>query len=370
MLKREPLSFWEDELYSQQYDLIVVGGGLTGQSTAYFFKQHHPSAKVLIVDRGFFPLGASTRNAGFACFGSVTEHIEDMKIESEEKIINRIQRRFNGLKLLRETLGDSNMDYQEPGSFEIFTDREKFNQAISYLGQVNNWLFQVCGDKNVYSISEFNGYPAIEIKYEGCLHPGKMMKKLYQLNINQGVEFRWNCSLEQIQEEERSIITEYGYELYANKIAVATNGFSERIIRKSGITPGRGYIFITNPIPDLKWKGTFHFDRGYYYFRSVGEDRLLLGGARSLNIDVETTTDFGVNEQIKNHLIDFADTILNLPDNWQIEQEWSGIMGFSKSKSPVLESNGNGLVKAIGLSGMGVALGMQLGKEAAELLQN
>ncbi|MEX2362790.1 MAG: FAD-dependent oxidoreductase, partial [Balneolaceae bacterium] len=119
----------------------------------------------------------------------------------------------------------------------------------------------------------------------------------------------------------------------------------------------------------LKWKGTFHFDRGYYYFRNVGEDRFLLGGARSLNIDVETTTEFGVNEIIKNHLIDFASTVLKLPEGWEIDQEWSGIMGFTKTKSPVLERAGEKCLVVAGLSGMGVALGMQLGKEAVEMIE-
>ncbi|MEX2605245.1 MAG: FAD-dependent oxidoreductase, partial [Gracilimonas sp.] len=83
-------SYWESELYDQVYDLIIIGGGLTGQSIAYFYKTNHPTKKVLVVDRGFFPIGASTRNAGFACFGSVTEHMADMEIEEEKYIIDRI----------------------------------------------------------------------------------------------------------------------------------------------------------------------------------------------------------------------------------------------------------------------------------------
>ncbi|HBQ61503.1 MAG TPA: FAD-dependent oxidoreductase, partial [Balneolaceae bacterium] len=56
-------SFWESELYERTYDLIVIGGGLTGQSTAHFFKKKNPKASVMVLDRGFFPIGASTRNA-------------------------------------------------------------------------------------------------------------------------------------------------------------------------------------------------------------------------------------------------------------------------------------------------------------------
>lgn len=364
------LSFWERELYGKRYDLIVIGAGLTGQSIAYFYKKRNPDASVLVLDRGFFPLGASTRNAGFACFGSVTEHIADLEIEEEAKIIDRIKRRFFGLKLLRKTLGDENIDYREPGAFEIFTDSSKFDEAAAFIDTANQWLEEASGEKNVYSISEFNGYPAIQIQHEGSLHPGKMMKTLYGLNLKQGVEFRWNCLVNDLNTDEGLVEVGNGVVLKARKLAIATNAFTSKLMKKIEIIPGRGNVFITKPIADLKWKGTFHYDRGYYYFRSVGDDRLLLGGARSLNIDGETTTEFGINNEIRNHLIDFANTVLKLPQNWEIEQEWSGIMGFTKSKSPLLKSVSENCVAAAGLSGMGVALGMQLGKEAAEILNN
>src|SRR5690554_4681516 len=147
------LSFWEHELYGRNYDLIVVGAGLTGQSTAYFYKKNNPDAHVLVLDRGFFPLGASTRNAGFACFGSVTEHLADLEIEREDQIIGRIRRRFAGLKLLRKTLGDENIDYREPGAFEIFTDHQKFNEALDHLGMANRWLEEAAGVSKIYSKS-------------------------------------------------------------------------------------------------------------------------------------------------------------------------------------------------------------------------
>ena len=357
-------SFWETELYNRSYDLIVVGAGLTGQSAAYFFKKENPGAKVLVVDRGFFPLGASTRNAGFACFGSVTEHMADIELESEEKIINRIGRRIKGLNLLRETLGDENIEYQEPGSFEIFRKQENFDQAADFLAICNRWLEEAAGLKNVYSVENFLHYPAIKIQHEGCLHPGKMMSTLYDLNLKSGVEFRWNSPVEHLDADEASVNIHNGVKLKAENLLVATNAFTSSLLKDIVINPGRGFVFITKRIDNLQWKGTFHFDRGYYYFRNVG-DRLLLGGARSLNIDVETTVEFGVNTLIRDHLKNFANEVLKLPQDWEIEQEWSGIMGFTANKSPILQRTGNRGMVAAGLSGMGVALGMQLGKEAA-----
>lgn len=362
-------SYWEKELYDQEYDLIVIGAGLTGQSMAHFYKKEHPHHRVLVIDRGFYPIGASTRNAGFACFGSVTEHISDMEIEEEPKIIDRIRRRITGLHLLRRTLGDDNIEYQEPGAYEIFKDPEVYDHALKFLDKVNGWLVEAADMHKVYQPLRINGYDAIQIKGEGCLHPGKMIKTLHQKNIAIGVEFRWQSQVQSLDTDGGSLELEGGITLKSRQMAVATNSFSASLLPDIEIQPGRGFVFVTQPIENMPWKGTYHYDRGYYYFREVGENRLLLGGARCLDIDGETTSTFGTNEKIRDHLIEFANDVLRLPSGWEIDQEWSGIMGFTPSKSPVLERVSDKVIAVAGLSGMGVALGMQLGKEAAGLIE-
>ena len=364
MIKAER-SYWESELYDQKYDLIVVGAGLTGQSAAHFYKKNNPAKKVLVIDRGFFPIGASTRNAGFACFGSPTEHMADMKIEEEAKIIDRIRRRLNGLNLLRTTLGDENIEFRKRGAYEIFTDKGVYDEAVDHLPVFNRWLRKAAEmNEDVYEATEHNGFKAISIKYEGCLHPGKMMRTLYQKNLDLGIEFRWEAVVQKLDTHNKIIILNNDIAFQAEKIVIATNSFTKKLLPEIEIKPGRGFVFVTKPIENLKWKGTYHFDAGFYYFRGVGQNRFLLGGARSLDIDIETTMEFGTNDKIKDHLLEFANNVLKLPEGWEIEREWSGIMGFTPTKSPIMNALSDDVVLVAGLSGMGVALGMQLGKEA------
>jgi len=173
-----------------------------------------------------------------------------------------------------------------------------------------------------------------------------------------------------MRQKEGSVLLENGIELIGRQVAVATNSFTSKLLDEVEIKPGRGFVMVTKPIADFKWKGTYHFDAGYYYFRGVGNNQLLLGGARSLDIDVETTTQFGTNVKIKKHLLGFANDVLKLPLGWEIETEWSGIMGFTPTKSPILKRISDKTIVVAGLSGMGVALGMQLGKEASELVKS
>ncbi len=361
-------SYWEKELYNQKHNLIVVGAGLTGLSSAYFFKKKHPDAKILVVDRGFYPIGASTRNAGFACIGSVGELVSDLELETEEVIKQRIQDRYNGLLLLRETLGDENIDYDACGGWEIFTDPDEYARLTEYVPHLNSIMEEMIGEKEVFEAGTYLSFPSFFNRVEGMLHPGKMIRTLYEKCIQSGIEFRWNTNIDHIDTEKNLVSTQSHIRFQADRLIIATNAFTNSVFPKINIKPGRGYVFITKEIDQLKWKGTFHYNKGYVYFRNVGDNRILIGGGRNVNYDAETTSEFGVNQEIKKYLVSFANDTLELPDGWQIEQEWSGIMGFTESKSYILENIDKNCVLAAGLSGMGVALGMNLGKKASELV--
>ena len=74
------LSYWEYRSFLEEADAVVVGGGLVGLTAAIYLRQHRPQARVLVLERDVLPNGASTKNAGFACFGSVSElHAQEQR---------------------------------------------------------------------------------------------------------------------------------------------------------------------------------------------------------------------------------------------------------------------------------------------------
>ncbi len=359
-------SFWEQDSFLKPYDLIVVGAGIVGLSSALFYKRKHPEARVAVLERGFMPQGASTRNAGFACVGSIGEHLADMEKDTEENIKKRIRRRYYGLELLKQTLGEESIGYEPCGGYEFFRSREEFERVTSHIDRFNGWMDELLDEDDVYCPGELQGYPVIKNRLEGALHPGKMMQQLVKLVSQEGVEIRWNSPVNKMAED-GSVSIENGPDLYSDQILCAANGFARNLLPDIEIKPARGLVFVTNELDDLPWKGIFHHDRGYIYFRNVN-NRLLIGGARNLDISQEETDQFGVNRMIKNHLINFVSDVLNLPDEWTIDYEWSGIMGFTPTKTPIIQQVDKRRYVAAGLSGMGIAIGMNVGTTAAELL--
>jgi glycine/D-amino acid oxidase-like deaminating enzyme len=135
------------------------------------------------------------------------------------------------------------------------------------------------------------------------------------------------------------------------------------------VDPGRGLVLVTTPINNLKIKGSFHYEEGYYYFRNF-ENRIILGGGRNLDVKTETTTDFGINALIKEKLLYDLKSFIHPNSPVEIEGEWSGIMAFGKNKIPLVEKRGDHLALGVRLGGMGIAIGSVIGKQTAELLKD
>ncbi len=114
------LSYWEKNVWFNGLDLVVVGSGLVGLTTALFYKRRDPGSKVLVVERGLLPYGASTRNAGFACYGSPSELLDDLKQHTENEILERVRQRYLGFEKLLGLLGAEKLGYQATGGHELF----------------------------------------------------------------------------------------------------------------------------------------------------------------------------------------------------------------------------------------------------------
>ena len=106
------LSYWEIKTWLANVDFTIIGSGIVGISCAIQLRHRFPSAKILILEKGMLPQGASTKNAGFACFGSTSELLSDLKNHSKEEVFQLVKKRWEGLQLLRDLLGDKNIDYQ------------------------------------------------------------------------------------------------------------------------------------------------------------------------------------------------------------------------------------------------------------------
>src|SRR5690606_14836356 len=119
------LSYWEQHSLLT-YDHIIIGSGIVGLSLAIELKEKYPAHRVLVLERGLLPTGASTRNAGFACMGSPTELLDDLTHMTEAEVLSLFEKRKQGLAILRKRLGDEHIGYEASGSYELIHKDELY----------------------------------------------------------------------------------------------------------------------------------------------------------------------------------------------------------------------------------------------------
>lgn len=373
------LSYWEKHTWLTNIDVAIIGSGIVGLSCALTLKQRNPKLKVVVFEKGMLPSGASTKNAGFACFGSISEILDDLKTHTEDEVLNLVQARVNGLQLLRTTLGDTEIDYQQHGGYEIFTenDTELAEECIDNVPMVNNLLKNVfSGQKEVFSIKKqpfsFKNVQKQVIfnRFEGQLDTGKMMKALLRECSEKGVLVLNNAEIMSISAENDQISLNLNNTVTfsAKKVGIATNGFAKQLL-EADLQPARAQVLITYPIPNLKVKGTFHLDRGYYYFRNI-HDRILFGGGRNLDFSAEQTTQMGLTETVQNELERLLKTTILPETAFTIDSRWSGIMGVGKQKKPIIREVQPNVYCGVRLGGMGIAIGSSVGNELAAAIES
>ena len=90
----QQISIWEKESFFSPQDIIIIGSGFSGLWSALHIKTLHPNYKVTILERGLIPTGASTRNAGFSCFGSPSELIHDVRSRGANEMWKLVSMRY------------------------------------------------------------------------------------------------------------------------------------------------------------------------------------------------------------------------------------------------------------------------------------
>jgi glycine/D-amino acid oxidase-like deaminating enzyme len=372
------LSIWERNEFIH-YDYIIIGSGIVGLTTAYFLKKNHPSKSVLVLERGLLPTGASTKNAGFACMGSLTEILDDLKTSSEEEVLKLFLLRKKGLARLQSILGKEKMGYKTNGSYELIFENEKpALEKIDYCNQLlRNEIKQDAFKLNNPKIKEFgfNGvYALVENLCEGEIDTGLMVKNLIHLVSSMGIEIKTGCEVLSFDEKINEVniicnnpILKNELIFKANKLFICTNAFAKKLLPKADVTPGRGQVLITKPIPNLQFKGIFHFEEGYYYFREY-KGCVLFGGGRNLDKQTEETTEFELNATIQQSLIEKLQTIILPNQHVEIDMQWTGVMAFGPSKKPIVEQYSDKIFVGVRMGGMGVAIGSEVGFSLAEMI--
>ena len=213
MLTFDRLSFWEKRSVLEGIDALIVGSGIVGMTTAIHLKKKDPKKKIVILERGYLPSGASTKNAGFACFGSLTEILDDFWSMTPDEVLQLVEKRYSGLTQIRKQFGDKALRYQHRNGYEILVEEQV--EALEQLDSINHLLkkifkkevFSQVKDPSKFGFSE-QVKAVVKNRFEGELDPGAYLNALWEKASHLGIRIISGLTVVEVDHEGGRVLAE------------------------------------------------------------------------------------------------------------------------------------------------------------------
>jgi glycine/D-amino acid oxidase-like deaminating enzyme len=369
-------SYWERETFLENSDLIVVGAGIAGLSTALELKKNQPDIRISVLERSWLSDGASSKNAGFACFGSISEFLDDMKDVSFEDVVSLAIRRFRGIEKLVKEYSEEVLKLEWNGGYEVFfqEDEASFGECCAFVERFNDAFEKTLNIRpyTVLAVNEFQGIKnlvgIISNKYEGGLNTGAMLNAMRNRALSLGVRIFNGVEVKSYSTLQNEVNVETSVGIWkANRVAFCTSSFHSELFEDLQMSSKRNQVVVTKPIANLHLNGTFHHHQGFNYFRNI-DGRILMGGMRHLFPNTESTSAQGNTEEVVSALTNFLQHKIHTTSMIEIDLFWSGILGVGKDERSVVAQVEENVFVGARLGGIGVAIGSLVGQELAELI--
>jgi len=386
------LSFEDEVKKSPDFDVVIIGGGITGASVAYWLHQLKGSRfdRVAVIDARGFGEGATARNGGMI-FPNVSKPGRD-----GDAHLQQTQFEFNTAKLLNDFIeegvkerGEDDCDLMWNGSIDAATSwseyaklKQKFDSfpLNDYWNNQRSWWDEsMC--EALMPIRNRLGKPiflgGIFQKIGAQVYPAKICMSLLRDAQRKGTLLFSHTKVIKVepqkgQKNHYNVITSKGrirtkYVVYANNALISELlPEFEDVIRSV-----RGQVIATEPAPKIfQYNLLFNGSDDYLIQRADG--RIIFGGMRrtSVTAEINEKDDSALNETVGNNLISFLRNVDGL-ENIKIDYHWTGLMDFSKDEYPFighLDWRPNCFIGA-GFTGHGMTVCFGAGKVIAELLK-
>lgn len=111
-------------------DIVIVGGGFTGVSTAWHLARAHPERRVVLLEARHLANGASGRNGGLMLNGVAGVYPRDP--EDAKRIYDVTQL---GMDVIANMIAEHDLEvpHHRRGSLEVFTDARRADEAASHV---------------------------------------------------------------------------------------------------------------------------------------------------------------------------------------------------------------------------------------------
>lgn len=383
----EQLSMWEatanqrkerQPLQGDQHcDVVIIGGGFSGLSTAYHLQQK--DSKTIILEKERVGFGASGRNGGELLTGYVVHASALAKKKGIETARQMLQLSLDSIDLIENIINAHQIRcaFKRNGEFSAaykLSHMEGLKREQEILQRDFDYETKIVEKKDLHTELKTSFYHGGSVdKNSAHFHPLN-----YALGLAEVVEeiggtiYEHSEALSYHKESGKVIVKTNNGKVIADELVIVTNAYSgdfQQTIKRT-VVPVESIMVATEPLPQELLESLIPPDRAIhdtkrllYYFRRTSDNRMAFGGSgRAQNKRDQMNLFRNLRDGMINVFPELMDT--------RIEYNWGGKVGFTQEMLPYMGQLEDGTHFAFGFAGHGAAMTSMVGKLLAETILN
>lgn len=364
---------------SHKADIVIIGGGYTGLSSAYHLMQKFPDKKIVLLEGACCGYGASGRNGGQVSAG----HPGLREISESEQALKLYDAAQYGVRLISRLQSEEGLecDFEATGHLVTAMNEdqakvlEKYHERNKSLGLESTLMH---GKELEAEIKSPRYLAGLRNSDGGIVNPAKLVRGLKPIVENGGVEIRERTVVMRVTPGKvHRVETEMG-EISAPVLVLGLNGYSHKIgfFRNRAIPLGT-YMIATEPLSEAQWESVGWQNRqaiydmrwDFDYMRPTADGRIAIGGSDILYYANDRLSSGNNPPVIRTLTKSLFDTFPQL-EGLRIAHAWGGTFAWTIDLTPSVGIIGDhkNLYYGVAYSGSGVGFGMMAGRIITDLM--
>jgi gamma-glutamylputrescine oxidase len=363
-------------------DVVVLGGGFTGLSSAYYIRTRSPQKRVVLLEAKGCGNGASGRN-GAMVLNLTDDRYMQLGPDSaaDKRIYDLTAQNIQTLSKLSAMTG-IDCELETNGALQVLNTSDDVRDARSYVSAARSAGMPV-EFWNKPQVAEAIGTDLYEGAFfdpnGGHIHPMKLVQVWKAAAQSVGVEIYENTVVTNIEEGREHVVhTMSGLAVKAKSLVLATNAFTSRLgYFRNSIVPVHEYVAMTRPLNDqqlarIAWKRRAPFNDSrteVIYLGLTRDNRIHIGGGSPSYFFNNGAGD--PNEPARHYAYLQRELVRLYPalEGVEFEAMWSGMVDWSLNEAPSVGCTGKykNIFYGLGYSGHGVNLTSVFGRIIADL---
>jgi glycine/D-amino acid oxidase-like deaminating enzyme len=325
-------------------DIVIIGGGYTGLSTAYNINRRFPNKHIMILEGAFCGYGASGRNGGFC---SATALLDDNQRSDPDTRLKSLRVSNHGIRQIEELISEYGLDcdFEKNGMLEMAMNEEQTRILEKECLNLNEWGLDAVllqGKPLENEVNSKRYVAGLFTPHGATLNPAKLARGMKRIVEKNGVEIREQSVVTRIVPGKvHHIDTELG-EVKTPIIVLATNAYSHKLgFFQNHVFPMCTYVVATEPLSSSQWESIGWQNRQgisdcrmlFNYSIPSKDGRIIIGGSDFLyypNDGLSSGNDKSVTRKI---VADLTTTFPQL-EGVRIEHAWGGSTAGSLGYTP------------------------------------